>query len=222
VTLREMNTENQERSRSVAFVALLIEDIIAARQRLIAAPTQTARRDVVRTSLAAIEGMTWVAREHVRTALASVEHLSPIADLALREQAYTVSDNGQVAIRSQGLPLLTTIRLVVSQASILSPELAVEFATSGWADLRQSVNIRNRITHPKPGQEFTVSDEDLVAVASAVSWLVATLDYVMTSTNLALTRYNDSMRDTVQRLAAGDPAALEEYHAALQEAEGED
>jgi len=219
VTPGEINIANRERSRSVEFVALLIEDIIAARQRLSLAGTQTARRDVVRTSLAAVEGMTWVAREHVRTALAALEHLSPMADLALREQSYAVTESGQLTQRPRGLPLLTTIRLVVSQAKIISPEIAVEFSASGWADLRQSIDVRNRITHPKPEQELTVSDHDLAAVASGVSWLVATLDYVMASTNLALTRYNDHLRETVQRLAAGDSEALAEYHAALRQAE---
>lgn len=217
-----MKTDPDEPSLSVAFMALLIEDVIAARRRLDGSHSQTARRDVVRASIAAMEGATWVAREHVRGALARIGHLTPVADLAFRELSYSVSDIGELKERVQALPLITAVRLVVSQAKIICPEIAVEFSTTGWADLRKAIAIRNRITHPKPDQDLSISDKDLAIVASAVSWLVATIDYVMASTNLALVRHNKDLRELLQRLAAGDPDALAEYHAALRRAEAEE
>jgi hypothetical protein len=220
--MREMDTNNDERSRPAAFMALLIEDVIAARERLTVAHTQTARRDVVRASLAAIEGMTWVAREHVRTVLASLEQLTPVADLAMRELSYRVSDRGEPKEQVRGLPLLTTVRLVVWQARIISPEISVEFSAAGWSNLGQAVSIRNRITHPKPDQGLSISDDDLAVVGSGMSWLVATVEYVMASTNLAFAHHRDLLSDTVQRLSAGDPDALAEYHAMLREIESED
>lgn len=220
--MREMETRNDERSRSAAFMALLIEDVIAARQRLTASHTQTARRDVVRASLAAIEGMTWVAREHVRSVLAALEQLTSVADLAMRELSYAVSERGEPIEQVRGLPLLTAVRLLVWQARIISPEISVEFSAAGWSDLRQAVNIRNRITHPKPDHDLAISDDDLAVVASGMSWLLATVEYVMASTNLAFARYNDLLREVMQRLSAGDPEALAEYHAILREIQAED
>jgi hypothetical protein len=148
----KMDTENEDRSRSVSMIALLIEDVIAARQRLNDADTQTARRDVVRASLAAMEGMTWVARRHVRSALLQLEHLTPMADLALREVSYVISDSGQLVEQTRVLPFITSIRLVVSQAKIISPEIAVDLSKDGWHNLRRSVEVRNRITHPRRTQ----------------------------------------------------------------------
>jgi hypothetical protein len=220
--MREMESRNDECSRSAAFMSLLIEDVIAARERLTAAHTQTARRDVVRASLVAIEGMTWVAREHVRTVLAALEQLTPVADLAMQELTYTVSDRGRPIEQMRGLPLLSAVRLTVWQARIISPEIAVEFSATGWSDLRRAVNIRNRITHPKPDQDLAISDDDLVVVASGMSWLLATVEYVMASTNLAFARHNDLFREVMQRLSAGDPEALAEYHAILREIQAED
>ncbi len=217
-----MNTPGDEHSLSVGFIALLIEDVISARQRLNGSHSQIARRDVVRASLAAMEGMVWIAREHVRRALADLGHLTPVIDLALREVSYSVSESGQIKELVRSLPLLAAIRLVVSQAKIICPEIAVEFSTIGWSDLRRAIGIRNRITHPKPHEDLAISDDDLNIVGTALSWLVATVNYVMASTNLALAQYNDELRDTVQRLAAGDPDALAEYHAALRETEAED
>jgi len=215
--MREMATPDEEHSRTTAFVALLIEDVVAARERLTSSHTQGARRDVVRASLAAIEGVTWVAREHVRIALADLEELTPVADLAMRELTYAVSDRGQPIELMRGLPLLTAVRLVVWQAKIISPEISVAFSTAGWSDLRQAVNIRNRITHPKPDQDLAISDDDLAVVGSGMSWLLATVEYVMASTNLALAQNTDLMREVLRRLSEGDPDALAEYHRILQE-----
>lgn len=140
----EMDTRSDERSRTAAFMALLIEDVMAARERLTISHTQTARRDVVRASLAAIEGMIWVAREHVRTVLAELEQLTPVADLAMRELTYTVSEHGRPIEHARGLPVLTSIRLVVWQARIISPEISVEFSSRGLG--RPAPSGR----HPKP------------------------------------------------------------------------
>ncbi|MGZ8286065.1 MAG: hypothetical protein ACXW27_11175 [Allosphingosinicella sp.] len=216
-----MDTHNDDRSRTAAFMALLIEDVIAARERLATARTQTARRDVVRSSLAAIEGMTWVAREHVRIALDELDELTPIADLALREISYSISENGKLNEQTRPVPLLAAIRFVVSQAKVLVPELSVDFSGTSWSNLRRAVDIRNRITHPKPDQDLAISDNDLAVVGSSVSWLLATVEFVMAGMNLALTHYNDLARDLVQRLISGDPEALAEYHAAVREIEGD-
>jgi hypothetical protein len=217
-----MATGKEGRSQFVALIALLIGDVAAARNRLETGDSQSARRDVVRTSLAAIEGMLWMAREHVRAALDDVGQLTPVADLALREHAYAVADNGKLGERSQPLPLLTALKLVVSQARVMCPEIDVEFSGRGWANLRHSVSVRNRITHPKNHSDMAISDNDLDAVASGLDWLVATLTYVMASANLALTQYNDQLRELVDRLIAGDADALAEYHAVLNRLQAEE
>jgi len=217
-----MDTPKDEASRVAAFMALLIEDVIAARERLITSHTQTARRDVVRASLAAIEGLTWVAREHVRMALADHEQLTPVADLAMRELSYRVSESGQPIEQMRALPLLTAVRLLVWQARIISPEISVQFSAAGWSDLRQAISIRNRITHPKPDQDLAISDDDLAFVESGMTWLLATVEYVMASTNLTYARRNALLREVVQRLNAGDPDAWAEYYAMLRKIEAED
>jgi hypothetical protein len=207
-----MKTRDEESSHALAFIELLIGDVLAARERLGTSDSQTARRDVVRASLAAMEGLIWEAREHVREVLSGTDQLSPVANLALRELSYVVSEKGQLIEQMRSVPLLTAIRFVVSQAKIISPEISVAFSVAGWADLREAIDIRNRITHPKPHQDLTISDHDLDVVGSGLSWLLATVEYVMASTNLAYARHAELMRETVERLRAGDPDALAEYH----------
>jgi hypothetical protein len=168
-----------------------------------------------------MEGMTWLARQHVRTALAQLQKLTPFADLALQELSYSVSPSGELSEQTRWLPLLTAVRLLVSQALSISPEISVDYSRSGWSSLRRAIDIRNRITHPKAARDLAVSEADLDLVASGLSWLAATLEYVMASTNLALVAYNEQARNLLDRLIAGDAEALAEYQAALQHLDAE-
>lgn len=205
------------RTRETALVQTLIGDVLAARTRLDRSDAQAARRDLVRASLAAMEGLIWLAREHVREALERVGELTPTADLALREQAYVISEHGKLRLQSRGVPLYTAIRLVVDQAALLSPRLAVDFSIQGWANFKRAIAIRNRITHPKPQSDMQVSDDDLATVAAGLSWLVATVDYVMASTNLALVHHDENARKLIDRLIAGDSEAIADYQSALRQ-----
>lgn len=201
-----------ERNRAIHLIRILIGDVIAARERLNMADTQTARRDVVRASLAAIEGEVWLARDHVRDTLRGFDELSPLANLALSEQAYVVTENGKLLEQTRSVPLPTAVRLVVAQTQIICPELAVDFAGTGWSNFRRAVSIRNRITHPRPENDLNVSDEELHAVASGLSWLAATIEYIMASTNLALI----DARTFLDQLLAGNADALEKYQSELE------
>lgn len=207
--------DEKSRIQTAVLIRTLIEDVIAARRRLEAADTQTARRDVVRASLAAMEGEVWLMREHVRASLMSLDDLSPLADLALREATYTINEKGQITEQPRSVPLQVAVRLVVAQAQIICPELSVHFAGAGWSNLRSAVDVRNRITHPRPGRDLDVSDDDLRIIASGLNWLVATANYIMASTNLTLVRAKEFM----EQLLAGDPKALDEYNTALDQNE---
>lgn len=171
----------------------------------------------MRIVLAAMEGAIWEVRQHVSSALSTYGALTPLADLALREVSYTVTAEGRIVEHARSLPLSTAIRLVVNQATIISPGLEINFGGEGWAKVKDAIAIRNRITHPKASEEILVSDADLAGVWRALSWVIALAHYVMASTNLALIRYNDEARILLRRLSEGDPDALEEYRIALEE-----
>lgn len=207
---------NQEsRGQTAALIRTLIEDVIAARERLEAVDTQTARRDVVRASLAAMEGEVWLAREHVRDSLRTLDELTPLADLALRETTYQVTDGGKLIEQTRSIALPTAVRLIVAQAQIICPDLAVDFAGTGWESLRSAVAIRNRITHPRPGRDLNVTNDELRMIEIGLNWLFATINYVMASTNLILVE----ARKFIDELLTGDPAALKEYKKALERGE---
>lgn len=132
-----------------SFTAILVGDVLAARETLSAANTQVNRRTLVRASLAAVEGLVWLCRQHVRETAEQMGELTPLADMALREQSYTVTRSGEVIEALRYIPLATSIRLIAKQAIQLHLSLRVSFDDAGWSKMLTAIEIRNRITHPK-------------------------------------------------------------------------
>ncbi|MBM3927404.1 MAG: hypothetical protein FJ335_02950 [Sphingomonadales bacterium] len=202
---------DENRKQTIALIRTLIEDVIAANDRLQTSDTQTARRDVVRASIAAIEAEVWLVRGHVRDALQSLDALSPLADLALRETTYSVGENGRLQAKERSVPIPTAIKFVSAQAAIICPNLEVDFTHRGWESLQRAIKIRDRITHPRPMRGLDVSSDELFTVKSGLFWVIGTVDYIMASTNLIISE----AREILKQLIAGDEGALAEYQAAL-------
>lgn len=198
-----------------SFVAQLVGDVIAADTRLASDNIATNRRDVVRTRYAAIEGLVWIMREHVHTTMRELAYLTPLADLALRERSYVVTDSGDVKEQVRFTPLRQAIRLIVGQARLLSPDLDVTFTEPGWQALKDAALIRNRVTHPRSVGDMTISADDLARLGAGMAWLLATTEYVMSRTSLSFKWFNEEARVLLISLQRGDPDALAAYHAFL-------
>ena len=197
------------------FIAQLIGDVIIANQRMKTQDVQANRRDVVRTTFAAIEGLSWDLREHVRSGVSNLGDLTPLSDMALREESYTVDGKGDVVAQQRFIPLTTAIRLAVRQAQHSIPDLSVEFEHAGWAALQQAIKARNRVTHPKSIDDLTVTDDDLTALKRGLQWLLPTVEYIMRRMNLEMAIYTEQAQIWLERMKAGDPTALKEYYSEL-------
>jgi hypothetical protein len=139
--------------------------------------TQFARRTLVRTVFAFIEGLT--------NQLSSVAAASAPTDTrvftdgelaALREESYDVNEQGQVETRSARIPLKRRIRLAFRcypriHGASFSPNLGGQ----GWSALQDAIRIRDRLTHPKADADLSVSDGDLTLVGSASGWYQDTI-----------------------------------------------
>ena len=210
-------SERFERS----FIATLIEDVIAADANRKTSDSQPNRRNLIRTIFAALEGAIWICREHVREAAASMGELTPLIDMALRERTYTVTTTGDVVEQVRHITLRAMIRLVVKQAQQLAPSLQVEFSDAGWAKLRAATTIRNRATHPKSINDLVLND-DIAVVHDALSWVLALTEDVVSATVTAQTLYNKDMRQILDALKRGEPAALRDYQLALTQTSDDD
>ncbi|WP_374944979.1 hypothetical protein [Sphingomonas sp.] len=144
ITLEQIDSELR-----ATFLRTLIEDVLTAGARGGADDSPAHRRDMIRTTFAAIEGSVWLYREHVRSVAKTMDVLTPFADLARRERTFNVSERGAIIEQVRYVTLPTIIRLAIRQARLIAPSLSIDFSDRGWSDLKSSLEVRHRITHPK-------------------------------------------------------------------------
>lgn len=197
------------------FAAVLIQDVLAAREAVSVADTQVHRRNLVRSSLAAVEGIVWLCREHVRTAAEQIGELTPLADLALQERSYTVTHGGEVVEAVRYIALPASIRLVAKQASRIAPTFVLDLSGAGWQRLLDAIAVRNRITHPKALADLDATDADLAAVAHGTEWMMANGTELLDAIRTASRNHLRDVRELFDALKRGDPDALRLYHAEL-------
>lgn len=200
-----------------SFIRLLIGDVLAARERRATDDTQRHRRDVIRSTFAAIEGVTWMYREHVREIARDMGVLTPVADLALRERTFSVSDRGDIVEQVRFVTLPTIIRLATKQAQLIEPTVAVDYTEPGWDALRTAIAVRNRVTHPKTRADLQIRTDELQTTAKAFSWLLSTTETAIGQINASFRRFIDEMREVLNALNRGDPDALLAYREAMRQ-----
>ena len=198
-----------------SFIRLLIGDVLASRERLATSDTQRHRRDTVRSTFAAIEGITWMYREHVREVAKDMGLLTPVADLALRERTFTVTEQGNLIEQVRFVTLPTIIRLATKQAQLIEPAVAIAFDGPGWSALRSAIDVRNRVTHPKSRKDLQVSDRELEIVATGFAWLLGATESVMAAINVSYRAHEQAFREIVNALRRRDQQIIDEYRTAI-------
>jgi hypothetical protein len=153
------------------FAKILVEDVVASQHRLGEADTPSNRRDTIRATFSAIEGVHWMLKTSVLEDTVNLLTIHEIA--AMSEETYSVSDSGKVESLPRFIPLTASIRLLVAALQKLKPDYQVDFQHSGWAALKQAVRVRNRLVHPKTIKDLEVSDADLGAAVRGFNWMLA-------------------------------------------------
>jgi len=134
--------------------------------------TQFARRTLVRTLFAFIEGLTnqlssvAAASAPTETGIFSAGELA-----ALREESYDVNEQGLVETRAARISLKRRIRLAFRcYPRIHGASFNADLGGQGWSALQDAIRIRDRLTHPKGDADLSVSDSDLTLVGTASGW----------------------------------------------------
>jgi hypothetical protein len=195
------------------FFGILAFDVLVALERVEAQDTQTARRDLIRTLFAAIEGFVWEFRAHVREIADAVDDIPPLLAMALNETSYSVSENGKLVEQQRYIALPSMVRLATNLAQTLCQDLKVDFSVDGWADLKRTIALRNRITHPKSKADLNITTDDTTIAWSGFRWILGHVAHVMETTIAAQADYLRQFKILAERLEAGDPVAIEAYRA---------
>lgn len=206
---------------SRGFIRTLVGDVQSALARLGVSDTEAHRREAVRTTFAAIEGVAWVYREHVRTFTQDLGSMTPLLDFALQEKTYAVNDRGDLTEQTRFIPLTAMIRLTTQVAERSCPGLVVDFGHVGWSNLKLAIGVRNRLVHPKTTEDLAITQGDLEIAKSGFFWLLALVIEGMTAVNDTLISFGADSRTVVDQLLSGDEKALADYRAAVDSQDSE-
>lgn len=198
-----------------SFLGILLFDVQSAMRRHNAEDTQPSRRDLIRTTFAAVEGMAWAYREFIISAAQDTDSITREEELAFSEVSYQVTDQGKIIEQQRFLPLPNMIRLTTRLATKLSPNLETKFDTAGWEMFRQAVTIRNRITHPKGEGDLHVSAKDVSTCLAAFFWLLEISMSAMEAATTVLQNHLKQFSEIFENLKRGDPATLAVYEAMM-------
>jgi hypothetical protein len=133
---------------------------------------QRHRRAMVRSYFALVEGTIHRMKQFALLGHHLTGFALPCSDVvALEERSYAIDEKGDVGYRDQFVPLAYNIRFtakVVSRA--LQQPFEFHYGDEGWQAFRRSIEIRNRLTHPKTAADTMVSDDDIETIKVSSIW----------------------------------------------------
>jgi hypothetical protein len=151
-----------------------MNDVTVADARLEEKDSQVARRDVIRATFSAIEGMLWRTKQGMLShASRASESLSAHELAALKEESYVAREDGRVSPQPRYLPTAISIRVAARVAEKLFEGYKVDFGLIGWECLQRAIDVRNRILHPKTRTDLHISDKEIADCRRGYGWLIA-------------------------------------------------
>lgn len=145
---------------SDAFAKVLAEDVAQAKQRMENDPSDSHRREFVRTTYAAIEAQLWQLKMYVMNHVLDKKTASTHELSALKEESYAINDKGEIYIQPKGYSIKLGLRLVYSILKRHGNPIQVDFGSSDWKNIDHALKIRNRVTHPKCMSDISVTPEE--------------------------------------------------------------
>lgn len=147
---------------------VLIDDVLLTGVGRPGLPTDTEQRAIVRASFAAIEGALSALQSEL---LSTVGHrLSSEEKAFLQEIAYRLSDTGEVRTYPARLTLKQRVKFTAKLVARLRPESAIDFSSTGWQKLTASIDVRDRLTHPKTRADLAVSHGEMSDTLGGLLW----------------------------------------------------
>jgi hypothetical protein len=153
---------------------VLLADLAEARPETDAGDTPERRRRFIRNGIALVEGATAAMR---RIALADVEagvgNFNPGEIAILTGKIYELNDEGDVRSVPHAQKLARLVRFSCAvHARTYGAPFTLKVDGDGWRCFRETVVVRNRLTHPKTPSDLVVNDAELENADIAFGWFV--------------------------------------------------
>ncbi|HKQ89263.1 MAG TPA: hypothetical protein VJZ77_01175 [Blastocatellia bacterium] len=172
-----------------ATVSILHSDVVTCSERLNKeGGSQYWRRALVRAFFAKVEGVI-----HCMKRIAYSCRFQPGVEFSegelmfLTEKTYQLNDKGEVYDQRMQTSLKSNIKFAFrayARAHLVDYKLNVGDDT--WNDFKNSLLVRDRLTHPKEVRNLEVSDEELKSLQRAFDWFSECQDKVSALSERAL------------------------------------
>lgn len=168
---------NEARSELCALYLGLKSDVDQCKEKLSDKHTGIWDRLYTKTVFSMVEGVSYRARQYIISAVdAGLYCLDTPSFKIISESTYKLDSCGKIKEKDENLVFLPGFKFTFkSFGKILGMEKFVgqAFSDSGFHNFKKSVEIRNRLTHPKRCQEMMVSGPEIKLVESAEKWFHA-------------------------------------------------
>jgi hypothetical protein len=156
----------------------LLEDACEAENYLKNNDSQFARRTYIRSVFAYMEGTIWLLKQLIiQTVFQSKAVTNPLQLLSLAELAllsdvsYDLKDNGEPYEQPKFLPTSKNLRLTVSVLNrFTGGSIDLQTNSTTWNRFNQTIQVRNRITHPKNAGEIDITNEENQHAIEVCNW----------------------------------------------------
>jgi hypothetical protein len=190
-----------DQSDQTFFPGVLVNDVLVAIKRLHEVDDPTHRRELVRTISASIEGLHWQLKNDLLENCR--DKLSILEQAAMQEETFFVDGHGEVHSQPRYLPLTDAIRLVIEVVKRVRPTYEIDLTHPGWACLKQTIKLRNRLVHPKKLEELAVTDAERNAAVRGFRWFLARAIEVLRQQNEYLTAEIEELEAELRQLEQG-------------------
>ncbi len=169
--------EHGEQPLKLPLLRPLFEDMCECEELLFTKDTQFARRVYVRSGFAYIEGFLYWLKESIQQWL--------IADASdtlnfentryhlLLDNSFKPDRKGRIRPEPNRMPFINYCAFILrSAAEFAGHDPETIFSDDGWNNMKKSLKVRHRLTHPKKPEEAIVVDFELEVLQKAMIWLV--------------------------------------------------
>jgi hypothetical protein len=173
------------RKEFIALKTELLEDVSECLELTKKSRSQFDIRNLVRSSFAAIEGLTWALKvAALRGHTMGRVHFDEGELAVLSEKIFGLKDNGKVKDGFARFPLTGNLRFAFEAfARANGVQMTLDCTGDGWEDFLTAKAIRNRLMHPKNTADLTLSKEDVNILDRALSWWANELSKLFIATH---------------------------------------
>lgn len=99
------------------------------------------------------------------------------AEIALlKEQSYDLTDQGKAVVQQKFLRFDRNLRFTFDACvRAYGVQHSLDVGGVGWDAMMKAFKLRNRITHPKNDADLSITEDELMTVMNAFSWVLNNL-----------------------------------------------